>query len=40
MCYLMQKQKNNGFGFAVCYLENTLLLSQNFPGPSEALIEY
>lgn len=32
----MQKQNNNGFGFAVCYLENILHLSQYFPNPSEA----
>lgn len=36
MCYLMQKHNNNGFGFAVRYLENTLILSQSFPNSSEA----
>lgn len=36
MCYLVQKQNNNGLEFAVRYLEITLLLSQNFHNPSQA----
>lgn len=40
MCYFMQKQKNNGFGFAVRYLENVLLLSQDFLSTSEAFKRY